>query len=32
VRGVLLSECGSHAVVGLEMDPYRVSEVHGAHR
>jgi hypothetical protein len=27
-----LSECGSHAVVGLEMDPYRVSEVHGAHR
>jgi hypothetical protein len=32
VRGVLLSECESHAVVGLEMDPYRVSEVHGAHR
>lgn len=32
VRCVLLAECGSHAVVGLEMDHYEVSEVHGAHR
>jgi hypothetical protein len=29
---VLLAECGSHAVVGLEMGHYEVSEVHGAHR
>ena len=26
------AECGSHAVVGLEIDRYDVSEVHGAHR
>jgi Transposase DDE domain/Insertion element 4 transposase N-terminal len=32
VRCVLLAECGSHAVVGLSMDRYEVSEVHGAHR
>jgi len=32
VRGVLLAECGSHAVVGLSIDGYAVSEVHGAHR
>ena len=32
VRCVLLAECGSHAVVGLEMSRYDVSEVHGAHR
>lgn len=32
VRGVLLAECGSHAVVGLELARYDVSEVHGAHR
>jgi hypothetical protein len=32
VRCVLLVECGSHAVVGLEIDRYEVSEVHGAHR
>jgi hypothetical protein len=32
VRCVLLSECGSHAVVGLTMDRYDVSEVHGAHQ
>ena len=32
VRWVLLAECGSHAVVGLEMGHYEVSEVHGAHR
>jgi hypothetical protein len=32
VKCVLLAECGSHAVVGLEMDRYDVSEVHGAHR
>ncbi len=32
VRCVLLSECGSHAVVGLRMDRYDVSEVHGAHQ
>ncbi len=27
----MLAECGSHAVVGLEMSRYDVSEVHGAH-
>ena len=32
VRCVLLAECGSHGVVGLEIDRYEVSEVHGAHR
>jgi len=32
VRCVLLAECGSHVVVGLEMGRYDVSEVHGAHR
>ena len=32
VRCVLLAECGSHALVGLEMGRYDVSEVHGAHR
>lgn len=32
VRGTVLAECGSHAVVGLELDRYDVSEVHGAHR
>ncbi len=32
VRCVLLAECGPHAVVGLEIDGYEVSEVHGAHR
>jgi len=32
VRGVLLAECGSHAVVELEISRYEVSEVHGAHR
>jgi DDE family transposase/transposase IS4-like protein len=32
VRCTLLAECGSHAVVGLEMSRYDVSEVHGAHR
>ena len=32
VKCVLLAECGSHAVVGLEMDRYEVSEVHGAYR
>src|SRR5256886_11568787 len=32
VRCVLLAECGSHGVVGLEMDRYDVSEVHGAYR
>ncbi len=31
VRCVLVAECGSHAVVGLEMSRYDVSEVHGAH-
>ena len=31
VRCVLLAECGSHAVVGLEIARYDVSEVHGAH-
>ena len=32
VKCVLLAECGSHAVVGLHMDRYDVSEVHGAYR
>jgi Transposase DDE domain/Insertion element 4 transposase N-terminal len=32
VRCVLLAECGPHTVVGLEIDGYLVSEVHGAHR
>jgi hypothetical protein len=32
VRCVLLSECGSHAGVGLEIERYDESEVHGAHR
>jgi hypothetical protein len=32
VRCVLLVECGSHAVVGLEISAYEESEVHGAHR
>ncbi len=32
VRAVLLAECGSHAVVGLDISSYDVSEVHGAHR
>ncbi len=32
VKCVLLAECGSHAVVGLELDRYDVSEVHGAYR
>src|SRR5438876_4637775 len=32
VKCVLLAECGSHMVVGLEMDRYDVSEVHGAYR
>jgi Transposase DDE domain/Insertion element 4 transposase N-terminal len=32
VRCVLLAECGSHGVVGLEMGRYDVSEGHGAHR
>src|SRR5260370_18485184 len=32
VRCVLLVECGSHGVVGLEMGRYDISEVHGAHR
>jgi hypothetical protein len=31
VRCVLLAECGSHGVVGLSIDRYDVSEVHGAH-
>jgi hypothetical protein len=31
VRAVLLAECGSHAVVELEIGRYDVSEVHGAH-
>ncbi len=29
VRCVLVAECGSHAVVGLEIGRYDVSEVHG---
>ncbi len=32
VKWVLLAECGSHAVVGLELDRYDVSEMHGAYR
>jgi len=32
VRCVLLAECGPHVVVGLEIDGYDISEVHGAHR
>ena len=32
VKCVLLAECGSHAVVGLEMDRYDISEVQGAYR
>ena len=32
MRCVLLAECGPHAVGGLEIDGYEVSEVHGAHR
>src|SRR6266496_3530264 len=32
VRCVLLAECGSHAVVELEIGRYDVWEVHGAHR
>ena len=32
MRCVLLAECGSHAVVGLDIERYDVSEVHGAHR
>jgi hypothetical protein len=32
VRAVVLAECGSHAVVGLEISRYEESEVHGAHR
>jgi hypothetical protein len=32
VRCVLFSECGTHAVVGMEISRYEVSEVHGAHR
>ena len=32
VKCVLLAECGSHAVVGLELDRDDVSEVHGAYR
>lgn len=31
-RCALLVECGSHAVVGMHIDRYDVSEVHGAHR
>jgi hypothetical protein len=32
IKCVLLAECGSHAVVGLELDRYDVSEVHGVYR
>lgn len=32
VRCVLLVECGTHATVGLTIDRYDVSEVHGAHQ
>jgi len=32
VRCVLLVECGTHAVVGLQTSRYDVSEVHGAHQ
>jgi hypothetical protein len=31
VRCVLLAECGTHAVVGLEMSRYDESEIHGSH-
>lgn len=31
VRCILLSECGSHAIVGMQISRYDVSEVHGAH-
>jgi Transposase DDE domain/Insertion element 4 transposase N-terminal len=31
VRAHLLAECGSHAVIELELSRYDVSEVHGAH-
>lgn len=31
VRCVLLVECGTHATVGLSINAYDVSEVHGAH-
>ena len=30
-RCSLLAECGSHAVVGLQISRYDISEVHGAH-
>ena len=32
VRCVLLSECGTHSVVGVQMSGYEVSEVHGAYQ
>lgn len=32
VRATLLAECGSHAVVGLDLSGYGESEVHGAQR
>lgn len=32
VQCVLLSECGTHAVVGLDISHYEESEVHGAFR
>ncbi len=32
MRCVLLVECGSHVVVGLQTCRYDVSEVHGAHQ
>lgn len=32
MRCTLLAECGSHAVIELELGRYDVSEVHGAHR
>jgi hypothetical protein len=32
VRCAMLAECGSHAVVGLQINRYDISEVHGAHR
>jgi hypothetical protein len=31
VRCVLLTECGSHAVVGMQISGYNESEVHGSH-
>ena len=31
VRCVLLAECGSHAVVGMQISRYDESEVHGSH-